>query len=359
MAAAESPMELKRPRRSRARGLPAVLAVCAALAAVACGGEGQRAGPASQTESEETAPPDRRSPEPSTTLANVLAGTRWQLVEIQSMDDAIGTTRPDDPSVFTMALNTDGTVDMRLDCNRAKGTWTMEPSADRTNGRFEFGPLAGTRALCPPPNIDEQITSRAQYVRGYMIRDGRLALSLMADGGIWLWEPLAGGAAPFSTEPDPALEAAILEAIPDYTREMVEIDNRTARYVHARVDLNGDDRDEIFVYMLGSIFCGSGGCNLLLFQESGRGFSLVNNFPISRLPVIVSESTTRGWQDLMRPESGGGAPPSFVRHTFDGTRYEEAERMPVDIEPSGTRVLSGDVTYQVGVPLEPAGSGPA
>jgi heat shock protein HslJ len=118
-----------------------------------------------------------------------LAATSWRLVEIQSMDDATGTVRPEDPARFTMQLNEDGSVGMVLDCNRANGTWTAEPSADESNGRFEFGPLATTKALCPPPNLDERIAAQAPYIRGYLLKDGRLYLSLMADGGIWAWEP--------------------------------------------------------------------------------------------------------------------------------------------------------------------------
>lgn len=120
---------------------------------------------------------------------DLLAGTRWQLVEFQSMDDAIGTLRPTDPSAFTMQLREDGTVSMRLDCNRANGSWSAVPSADGTSGRFEFSGLASTRALCPPPNLDEQIARDADFVRGYLLRDGRLYLSLMADAGIYAWEP--------------------------------------------------------------------------------------------------------------------------------------------------------------------------
>ena len=117
-----------------------------------------------------------------------LAGTNWRLVEFQSMDDAIGTIRPADPSVFTMRLDRDGTVSMHLDCNRATGSWSSEPSTDGDSGRFEFGQLASTRALCPPPNLGERIVRDAQFVRGYLLRDGRLYLSLMADAGIYAWE---------------------------------------------------------------------------------------------------------------------------------------------------------------------------
>lgn len=119
-----------------------------------------------------------------------LAGTNWQLVEFQSMDDAIGTIGPADPSVFTMRLGRDGTVSMQLDCNRATGSWSAEPAADGTSGRFEFGQLASTRALCPPPNLDERIARDSQFIRGYILRDGRLYLSLMADGGIYSWQSI-------------------------------------------------------------------------------------------------------------------------------------------------------------------------
>ncbi|HEX9189559.1 MAG TPA: META domain-containing protein, partial [Vicinamibacteria bacterium] len=111
-------------------------------------------------------------------------------VEIRSMDDAVGTKRPADPSLYTMRLNADGTVNLRLNCNRATGTWSAEPSAEPSNGRFTFGPLAMTRALCPPPSLDETIAAHSPFIRGYFLKDGRLSLSLMADGGIWLWEPV-------------------------------------------------------------------------------------------------------------------------------------------------------------------------
>ena len=122
------------------------------------------------------------------TTSAPLAGTDWQLVHFQSMDDAIGTIRPADPSLFTMRLNADGTVNMRLDCNRANGTWSAEGGGD--SGSFSFGRLAVTRALCAPPNLDERIARDSEYVRTFLLRDGRLHLSLMADAGIYTWEPL-------------------------------------------------------------------------------------------------------------------------------------------------------------------------
>jgi heat shock protein HslJ len=103
------------------------------------------------------------------------------------MSDEVGTLRPDDPSLYTMSFAPDGGLSLRLDCNRGTGTWSAAPSSP-TGGGLEFGPVAATRALCPPSSLDERITADLEFVRSYVIRDDRLYLSLMADGGIYVWE---------------------------------------------------------------------------------------------------------------------------------------------------------------------------
>lgn len=284
---------------------------------------------------------------------NRLTDTEWRLEEIQSMDDAIGNSRPNDPNLYTMRLNNDGTVAMHLNCNSATGKWSAEAGPEGSSGRFEFGPLASTRALCPPPSLEETVTMQAPFVRSFLLKDNRLYLSLMADGGIFVWAQ--NDEEPFLTKPDSSLEKAILQAEPDYTRKVVELGGGIGkgRYVYGRVDLNGDGRDEVFVYLLGSIFCGTGGCNLMLFTDSSNGYSLIDEFAISRLPIIVSTDKSKGWHDLIRLESGGGVSASYVRHSFNGNSYVEQERLPVDRAPPGKKYLSGELTFEKGISLEP------
>jgi heat shock protein HslJ len=322
-------------------GLGALLAGCASP-----GGKATEPAQAQQASTTAAAAPDA-------VPANPLADTQWRLLEIQSMDDAVGTKRPGKSTEYTMRLNRDGSASMRLNCNSATGKWSAAAGPDTSSGRFEFGPLAMTRAKCPPPTLDEQLAAQAGYVRSYLLRDGRLNLSLMADGGIQVWEPLRDGS--FQVKPDPELEAAILQVAPSYTRAVVDIKDGTGRgrYVYARVDLNHDGRDEVLLYLLGSFFCGTGGCNLQLFRRGSNGYSLVNEFPITQLPVIVSESSTHGWKDLWRHESGGGAKPSYVRHTFDGQKYIKRERVAGGKVPHGDSYLTGELTFEKGIPLEP------
>jgi len=47
-------------------------------------------------------------------------------------------------------------------------------------------------SMCPEPNMDRQVTTQLGYIRSYLIQDGNLYLSLMADGGIFKWEPWDG-----------------------------------------------------------------------------------------------------------------------------------------------------------------------
>jgi heat shock protein HslJ len=121
-----------------------------------------------------------------------LAGTTWQLVAIQSMDDTQGRTVVPQPERFTLAFATDGSVALRLDCNRGAGRYqAAQASAAPPSGQLSFEGLAVTRALCLPPGLDARVTRDLAHVRSYLLEHGRLFLSLMADGGILEWTPVA------------------------------------------------------------------------------------------------------------------------------------------------------------------------
>ena len=120
----------------------------------------------------------RIAPPPET-----LAGTSWQLVRFQGGDGKVLT--PDDKSKYTLAFNADGRVAARLDCNRGTGSWKSARP-----GQLELGPMAMTRAMCAPGSLDHEISKRLFYVRSYVMKDGRLFLSMMADGGVFELELL-------------------------------------------------------------------------------------------------------------------------------------------------------------------------
>jgi para-nitrobenzyl esterase len=112
-----------------------------------------------------------------------LGGTAWQLVKFEGGDGTVLT--PDTGTVYTIAFDSGGQLSARLDCNRGMGTWKSSGPP-----QLEFGPLALTRAVCPPGSLHDHIVKQWPYVRSYLIRDGHLFLSLMADGGIYEFEPM-------------------------------------------------------------------------------------------------------------------------------------------------------------------------
>lgn len=133
------------------------------------------------------------------TASAPLAGTSWQLVRFQGGDDSVLT--PDDPTKYTLTFGADGAVAVRLDCNRGRGTW--KSSGD---SQLELGPLALTRAMCKAPAMHDHIARQWTNIRSYIIRDGRLFLSLMADGGIYEFQPTAP---PAGAAGEPALKSPV------------------------------------------------------------------------------------------------------------------------------------------------------
>jgi para-nitrobenzyl esterase len=118
-------------------------------------------------------------PEPS----NPLAGTSWQLDSIEYMDDT--TITPDDRSKYTLKFDDAGMAVMKADCNNLRGGYTFtEPSG------LKFGDLMSTRAMCPPGSLYDRVVKDMPFVRSFVIKDGRLHLALMADGGIYNYSPM-------------------------------------------------------------------------------------------------------------------------------------------------------------------------
>jgi len=116
--------------------------------------------------------------------ANVLGGTSWQLVKFLGSDDK--SLRPEDKSRYTIAFEANGGVSVRIDCNRGHGSWTSAGP-----NQLEFGPLALTRAMCPAAPLNDRLAKDWQYARSYLLKDGHLFLSLMADGGTYEFEPFS------------------------------------------------------------------------------------------------------------------------------------------------------------------------
>ena len=120
---------------------------------------------------------------PSRSAAPGLGGTSWQLVKFQGSDDK--TLTPADRGKYTIAFGADGRAAVRIDCNRGSGSWTSSGA-----GQVQFGPIALTRAFCQPAPITDRLSKDWGLVRSYLVKDKHLFIALMADGGIYEFEPI-------------------------------------------------------------------------------------------------------------------------------------------------------------------------
>lgn len=103
------------------------------------------------------------------------------------MDDSQGISRPDNADRYTIEFNADGTAYMKLDCNNARASWEASRTSE-ASGTLTFGSIASTMAACEENSLGERLGQQLGYVRTYVLRDGRLNMSLYADGGILVWE---------------------------------------------------------------------------------------------------------------------------------------------------------------------------
>ena len=94
-------------------------------------------------------------------------------------------------------------------------------------------------------------------------------------------------------------------------------DHERPQFRYALTDLDGDGRADAIVLLLGGNWCGSGGCNMLVFRATTNGFTLVSASTITNEPIRVSPEKSHGWRTLIVLAKGNGD----VLMPFDGRRY--------------------------------------
>jgi len=108
---------------------------------------------------------------------------RWEWVSFQGMDDSF--TEVADPSRYTLQIREDR-ASVVADCNRGTGGVSIEESS------LQFTPFAVTRMACPPDSMGDRYLRYLGDVRSWVIANGDLYLSLVADGGIMRFRPGVG-----------------------------------------------------------------------------------------------------------------------------------------------------------------------
>ncbi len=87
------------------------------------------------------------------------------------------------PERYTLLLGDDGRAQVRFDCNRGGGSYTISA------GRLSFGPMMATRMACPSDSQDFLFMRDLSRVVSFYIENDRLYLGLEKDGGAMRLKP--------------------------------------------------------------------------------------------------------------------------------------------------------------------------
>lgn len=148
-----------------------------------------------------------------------------------------------------------------------------------------------------------------------------------------------------SATPSPAPEPATAEIESWLTAEYGEYG--PIRYALAWQDLDGDGADEAIAYVISPGVCGSGGCNTVILARSDATWRVVGNVSVSRTPVTVLDSSTKGWRDLTVDFAGGGGPSGTAKLTFDGETYPRNPTVPpaVTVDQGGAVLIAAEPAF--------------
>ena len=153
---------------------------------------------------------------------------------------------------------------------------------------------------------------------------------------------------------DKKLEHAIMRVLP----EVGSASENPVYYYYNRVDLNGDGKPEVLVYIFGAPVCGTGGCTALVFQAEGSEYKLISQITPARNPIVVSQTRTHGWKDLIMFIAGGGVQPGYYAVLeFDGQQYPQnptvAPAKPLKLRSRGVAYVNGNGIAGSGLLLRP------
>ena len=126
---------------------------------------------------EETAVPDLVQPtQPAAAVGDTaLTAQAWQWVSF--LDQVEGEINITDPQNYTVAFQTDGSVQVKADCNNASGTY----AANAGNMSIVLG--ATTMVACAPESRGNDFLNYLGGAALYHIENGRLSIDLIADSG--------------------------------------------------------------------------------------------------------------------------------------------------------------------------------
>ena len=121
--------------------------------------------------------------EPQKGFDGDIRGVTWAWERFDDTAD-LNNIVVDDPTLYTLTLNEDGTYSVKADCNMASGNYDLDGSS------LKFHPGPTTLAECGPESLYDIFLADLGYVATYVTEGNTLYLNLWADGGNMVFSPL-------------------------------------------------------------------------------------------------------------------------------------------------------------------------
>jgi hypothetical protein len=119
-----------------------------------------------------------------------------------------------------------------------------------------------------------------------------------------------------------AAESSVKRFLQGYVGISRSAEDKTTRYFASFVDLGGNGKQDVIVYVTGQEWCGSGGCTTLILAPSDASYKVVTKITVSRPPICVLPTKSNGWHDISVRVQGGGIQTGYEAHlSFDGKSY--------------------------------------
>ena len=129
----------------------------------------------------------------------------------------------------------------------------------------------------------------------------------------------------------------------DYLKDDLPLlEPKDRKFQFYKIDLNNDGNEEIFVRLMSSYFCGSGGCTFLLLDKYAE---VITKFTVTRAPIFVESTKVNGWSVLLVRDAG-----VLKELTFENGSYPSnpsvLPKAPYDAPSGHAQVMFDDDFYK-------------
>lgn len=114
-----------------------------------------------------------------------LDGTSWRLANVETSGTSTQLTT-ELSSRHRLTFEAGGRLQMQLDCNRGNADWSASMPVD-DNGTISVGPVASTRAFCPPPTFGEELATSLPEATEFGLMPEGTRLSIRAPRAIYIF----------------------------------------------------------------------------------------------------------------------------------------------------------------------------